>query len=61
MRIYQNLALFNHERIFSRLNLKSFESVQQKVLLNKRCQKKLINKVVEKIEVFRKYFRQKLV
>ena len=46
---------------FSRLNLKSFESVQQKNVFDERRQKKLIDKAVEKIEVLRKYLRQKLI
>ena len=45
---------------FSRSDLKIFESVQQKVFSNKRYQKKLIDKIVEKIKALRKYFRQKL-
>ena len=46
---------------FFRSDLKSFESVQQRALSDERRQKKLIDKIVEKIETFRKYFRQKLV
>ena len=45
---------------FFRLNLKSFKFIQQRVLLNKRRQKNLVNKVVEKIKTFRRYFVKNL-
>ena len=57
MKIFSFLII---KEYFFRSGLKSFEFVQQKNFFDERCQKKLVDKTIKKIEILRKYFWQKL-